>query len=310
MKNIILIILVAFTCFGCERLEQVKTPSFDVTTSKEIYDVNDTIDFNFMGKADIIALYSGEEGNEYDSISGRVMSTNYRMDFESAALDGAQEDQFSIFITKDFDEDYTIEGINKATLIDVSNKVRFAGPSDNRAWVNSGDGDITEFLGSEKSTEIYVVIKHEVKDQTVNGNGNLNRIRNFKLQAENKVGTSTVFAHSPTNWTLFSTPNKMANRASIESSQMTLRAGYGTYATENTIDWVVSSVPIKIEKELDLGPDRSLAIKSLADKMPKNFQKVYTTPGKYKVVFRAINRNVDGKKEKVKVINLTILPKV
>ncbi|MNY36079.1 hypothetical protein D3C86_1705430 [compost metagenome] len=98
----------------------------------------------------------------------------------------------------------------------------------------------------------------------------------------------------------------MPNRASLEASQMTLRQSTGTaYAAENTEDWVVS-VPINITPSIDMGPDLAIGVKNLAEKMPKSYAKTFTKAGTYNVVFKAINQNIEGRKEIIKQIKIII----
>ncbi len=306
----ILLILIVFTCFSCKKLEEIKTPDFDVEVSKENYHVGDTVLFNFKGNADIISVYTGEIGYDYDSINGRIMPSRFNVNFESQTLDGIQRDQIYVYLIKEFDENYSMEGIEaiRPSLIELNDRLRIATPDDNRQWIASGYGDITEYLNTSEPSTIYLAVRHLVRNQNIYGTGNLNRVRNFKLLAVNELGEKTVFTHSINNWTLFSSSNKMPNRASLEDTQMTLRNSYGAaYVAETTEDWVISD-PIRIEPTTDMGPDHALGIKSLADAMPKTYAKIYSKAGDYKVVFRAVNQSAAGRKEVLKEVRIQVAP--
>jgi hypothetical protein len=306
MKKAILCTMLIVSAFACKKLDDVKSPEFNVTTEKTTYKVNEQVDFNFTGDVDIISIFSGTIGNDYDHTDGRIMTSKFLINFETHTLDGTQTNQIAILMSKDFNKDYSINGVNQANWIDVSSKFRLATPADNRAWVNSGFGDISEYLDLQNPETIYLAVKHTVRNQNLYGTGNLNRVRNFKLLASNDLGETSVFTHTIANWNLFSTPNKMPNRASLEASQMTLRQSTGTaYAAENTEDWVVS-VPINITPSIDMGPDLAIGIKNLAEKMPKSYAKTFTKAGTYNVVFKAINQNIEGRKEIIKQIKIII----
>lgn len=306
MKKALLYTAITLLAFACKKLDDVKSPEFDVTTEKTSYKVGEQVDFNFTGDVDIISLYSGTIGNDYDYTEGRILTSKFKINFETQTIDGTQADQIAILLSKDFTKDYSINGVNKATWIDVSSKFRLATLADNRLWVNSGFGDISEYLDLRKTETIYLAIKHRVRNQNLYGTGNINRVRNLKVMAANDLGETNIFTHSIVNWNLFSTPNKMLGRAALEATQMTLRNGFGAaYVAENTEDWVVS-IPINITPTIDMGPDLAIGVKNLAEKMPKSYAKTFSKAGTYKVVFKAINQNIEGRKEVIKQLNITI----
>lgn len=306
MKKINYLFLFFILLAGCQKFEIIQDPEFDVYVNRDTYYLGDTVMFHFRGDVDVISMYSGEMGNDYDFVSGREMRSNFHISFDTQTLDGAQEDQIAILFSTDFNRDYTIDGVNASNWTDISDRFRLAKPSDNRAWIASGKGNIDDLLGEDEIT-FHLAVRHTVRDQTIYGTGNLNRVRGLRITGANEVGETTVFSHIQDNWTLFSTPNKMPGRASIEASQMTLRQSFGNnYVREHTEDWVVS-IPITIVPILNMGPDLGLGIKSLADQMPKTYGYIFNQPGHYKVVFKGINQNIDNRKEIVKEINITIL---
>lgn len=70
--------------------------------------------------------------------------------------------------------------------------------------------------------------------------------------------------------------------------------------------WAVSK-PITVDK-VDLGPDRSVPIKGVTNAAATEFRYTYANPGTYKAVFVAANTSIDGVKQVVKEITLTITP--
>lgn len=302
----ILLMLIVFTCFSCKKLEDIKTPDFNVNADKEIYHVGDSVIFNFSGEADVISVYTGELGSDYDYREGRVMESEFKMSFETQVQNGTQQNQLYILLSKDFTEDYSLAGVAQANWTDLTNRFTFpANPSS--VFLHSGLGDISDlFEGETDSVKIYLAVKHVVRDQSIYGTGNLNRIRNLKLQAVNGLGSKDLFTHSLAGWTLFSTPNKESDRQALEATQMMLRNNWRS-PNVYTEDWVVS-VPITLHPNTDMGPDYPKGIKSLADKMPPYYLKFYETPGNYKVVFKAVNQSAAGRQEVLKEVNITVLP--
>jgi hypothetical protein len=78
------------------------------------------------------------------------------------------------------------------------------------------------------------------------------------------------------------------------------------YNDPQTENWAVSK-PILID-QVDLGPDWSVAIKGIANPKLEEFRYAYDKPGTYKAYFVAINASIDGRKEVVRAIDITIEP--
>ncbi|WP_113663324.1 DUF5017 domain-containing protein [Pedobacter nanyangensis] len=307
MKKLLFLLFIASLNVACKKLEDVSEPAFSVTTSKTSYKINENVDFTFSGNADIVTFYSGEIGNDYDHVNGRIMPSNFLANFESQTLDGTQLNQVGVYILKNYKSTNSLAGVYAADTIDISSNFRFAKPSDNRVFVNSGFGDISKYLDLSKPSTINIAIKQIVRNQNVYGTGNINRVKAFKLLASNDVRETTLFQHtSASQWELFSTPNKMPGRALVEATQLTLRNGFGAaYVTEYTEDWAVSQA-INISPSTDMGPDLAVGVKSVADKMPRLYQKAYAKAGKYMVTFKAINQSVKGKATIIKQIPINI----
>lgn len=70
--------------------------------------------------------------------------------------------------------------------------------------------------------------------------------------------------------------------------------------------WAVSK-PITIDN-VDLGPDRSIVLKGINNPNLEVARYTYAKPGTYKAVFIASNNSIDGSKQVVKEITLTITP--
>ncbi|MEX2232857.1 MAG: DUF5017 domain-containing protein [Cyclobacteriaceae bacterium] len=78
------------------------------------------------------------------------------------------------------------------------------------------------------------------------------------------------------------------------------------YNDPQTENWAVSK-PIYFNK-VDLGPDWSTALKGIANSRLEEYAYVYTKPGTYTAHFVAINASIEGRKEVVKEITITITP--
>ncbi len=305
-KNIIITFFLTLIFFSCEKLENVDVPQFDVTTEKLTYKVGESINFAFNGDPDLISMYSGEVGNDYEYRKGRHISSTFKAQFDQQMLDGRQDNQISILLSTDFSGVYTFDQIKAANWLDITNKFKMLKSQETRLFVNSGLQDISEILQDQDSVKLYVAVRQVVKDQLVNGAGNLNRVRGFSISAESIIGLTPLYNHTSLEWSLTSSPNKETGRAAITTTWLEFRANT-TNKTVETEDWAISK-QIKLDKYSYVGPDWGIAIKGLSDKRINTYTYSYTKPGIYKVVFVAININANDRKEMIKEIELNIEP--
>ncbi|MFA6570825.1 MAG: DUF5017 domain-containing protein [Bacteroidota bacterium] len=305
-KNIIITFFLTFIFFSCEKLEDVEVPKFDVTTERVTYKVGESVNFAFNGDPDLITFYSGEVGNDYEYRKGRHISSSFKAQFDQQMLDGRQDNQMSILLSTDFSGVYNIDQIKAANWIDISDKFKMLKSQETRLFVSTGLKDISELLQDKDSVKLYVAVRQIVKDQTVYGTANLNRIRGFSISAESIVGITPLYNHTSLEWSLISTPNKETGRASITSTWLEFR-GNVTNKTAETEDWAISK-QIKFVKNSYVGPDWGVSIKGLSDKRINTYTYSYTKPGIYKVVFISVNMNANDRKETIKEIELNIEP--
>lgn len=309
-------IILFSTCPSCDRIESVDAPSFEVYSEKDIYQVGDSVKFTFSGDPDIISFYSGEMGNDYDYVNGRIAEPDYFINFETQSQNGLQSDQMRILVSADFNGDYSIEGVNTATWTDITDRFTMAPPSNGSAYMSSDLGSFKDLLSAASdTTTLYFAVKQNTLDQEVHGLGNLNRLRYFTITSMYETLNTKLYEHAGFGWTLFSTPNKQPGRAALENTYTIMmrnswwRPGNNPdgidYYRENTEDWAVSS-PIAIPRLLDMGPDKSKSIKGINDVKLNDYIHIYNNPGVYKVVFKSINANVDSYKEDVKELTITV----
>lgn len=309
-RKYILALTVGLLMLSCNKLEDVDAPmDFSVTTQRDTYAVGELVKFNMTGSPDVISFYTGELGHNYDFIGGRIANCKFFIDFESQRLDGTQKDQIRILVSNNFDGTKTLEGVNApdVTWKDYSDQFAFPEDGDRSPNFPSTSVDITEMIIKD-TTEIYVAVKHVVKDQTVYGTGNLNRIKNFTITSKYETISNKIFTYQASDWTLFSTPNKEVDRAEVQPAQIQLRNNYRTTESRQayTEDWVVAG-PIQIIKVMDFGPDRAIGIKGVTDIFQNTYNHTFEYPGAYKVVFRAQNVNIDKQQEKFVTLDINVI---
>lgn len=293
---------------SCERLETLDIPEFDVYVEKNTFKLGEDVVFHFRGHPDVITMYTGDIGNDVQFTDGRYMNSSIKAHFDMQMLDGLQEDQVDILLSLDFDGDYSIEGVNRATWQSVADRFELLKPRETRVYQSSGWADFTSFLGNEEEAHFYVAVRYKTRNQIEYGVGNLTRLREFTIHAENSLSNQVLENHGSLDWQLFSTANKENDRAAVLGNLVELRSnrvnnGYD----EETEDWVVSK-KISFERYTYVGPDWGLAIKGVSSKRVDSYTHIYDIPGTHKVTFVAKNINRDNVKEVVKQIEINIEP--
>lgn len=59
-------LFITFICLSCEKEKKVDKLSFEVYTEKVEYAVGESVKFKFSGSADVISMFSGEDGKKYN----------------------------------------------------------------------------------------------------------------------------------------------------------------------------------------------------------------------------------------------------
>ena len=169
LKHIICIAGLALALASCEKIEKVEAPVFSVTTEKDTYAAGESVKFFFHGNPDIISCYTGELGNNYDYTDGRIAEPDFLITFDQQHIDGQQLDQFHVLVSKNFDEDYSYEGITASDVewIDISDRFNLLGPYKDadkqvigtNAYTNVGTANITDLLDGDR-TKLYFAVRY------------------------------------------------------------------------------------------------------------------------------------------------------
>ncbi|MDO9634182.1 MAG: DUF5017 domain-containing protein [Paludibacter sp.] len=307
MKNLNIVFVIALLLFvnSCELDNQVDMPDFDVTVDAVTYQVGDTVSFNFKGNPDIISFYSGEVFNNYNFKDGRELLADISVRFQSQILDGAQDDQFFVVVSTDFNGVYVVDSVKAATWTDITSRFKIATHADNRQYVSSGDVDITDLL-SEDGSPLYFGFHYINRPNTAYGRYNLWRFSGFNMSAVTDLATQTVIDQGTAGWKIVQEGEWESGRVTVATSNFTFR-GNVTNKEVHQEAWGIS-LPLYIDKKTDFGPDRATPLKSFSEPSLELYNYVYTQPGTYEVVFIAANSNVYGRKEIVKRLNIEIIP--
>ena len=323
MKNKSILFFAAVAALmSCNRIEKISAPDdFDVFVETQEYTVGDTVCFNFKGVPDVISFYSGEVGNDYNFIGGRIAEPNYFFNFQEQCIDGRQENQLKVYISTDFDENYSFEGITseKVHWTDISGKFNLLGPgkvTNNRKFTDVGNADLREFLTSDEST-FYIAFNYVAEPYASGKDFNIIRTTKMKVFSEFNHGKKDLYTWNDFGWKMFhafSQDPKRPSEVQDESQQLQFRVGWGnkpeggTYQGDGANNWAVSK-PITVSKVLDMGPDHAIGIKGVNDVRKEKYEHIFDYPGEYEVVFVGRNVNINQNFEKVVKLKITVKEK-
>ncbi|MFA4868416.1 MAG: DUF5017 domain-containing protein [Pedobacter sp.] len=89
------------------------------------------------------------------SAQNAIKTGKNSLSFSTQVMFGAQKNNLSIVVSTDFNGDYSMEGINKATWTDITKMFELA---DSKEWKKSGEADISALIASGKP--FYVGLKY------------------------------------------------------------------------------------------------------------------------------------------------------
>jgi hypothetical protein len=287
---------------SCKKEEVVNNPNLEIQAESVNVKAGDEVKFNLSGASDFIYFYSGEVGSDYSFKEGRRKDAEILMSFNSQILDGAQENQLSILTSDNFDGNYNLQNINAADWSDITDKFRIAQHSDNRVYVPSGKIDVSNYVDSEKT--VYFAFKYVTKPFTTYGRFNIWRIQSYLLESVTNGNSVTLATHSTAGLNLVLSDNYETGRASLLPTYVNFIANARN--NEITTEAYAITKGLKIEKQIDLGPDKPISVKTVEDPDLKFYTYTYSKAGKYKAVFIVKNANVYDEKKVVKELEINV----
>lgn len=305
MKKYFFIVSLPLALFSCSKEIRLTggTPDFNVSTSSATFQAGKEVVFNLEGNAGLISFYSGEPLKEYAFKDGRVLDGGpLNLSFTSAVTGGTQTNQFSIVASTNFNGNYDdFASIQAATWTNITNRFTLGTSA---TFANSTVKDIADLVVPGKP--LYIAYKYVTQPQTTAGAGRSWMVQTFSLKSTTSIG-DIVLGDMAT--ATFRIVNQLsgAGRSTLTATRLTLLSNVYDASNDPYHEiWGISK-PMYADK-IDLGPDRSVAIKGLADPPLKSYAYTFTKAGTYKVTFVAANVNIDKSETVVKELTLTITP--
>jgi hypothetical protein len=301
-------IVMLMSNYACKKENRLKLDklNFNVKASSTEISIGENVNFHFTGDAEIVSFYSGEFLNDYDFKDGRNLevSGSQTMSFTSAVNQGTQANQLSILASTDFDGNYqSLESIHEADWIDITNRFTLGTVN---TFVASGEKDITDLYETGKA--LFIAFKYNTRSQITFGDARIWMIQDFRINGQTAFGKQQIMNLPESGFRIVDeNPTTYPARAAVTASRISMQ---GNEYTENWspegFHWAISKA-LYLEN-LNLGPDRALAIKGSENPMPDVYTYKFSKPGTYKVKFIGSVQNINQREEQIRTITITVNP--
>jgi hypothetical protein len=316
MKRIYYILCLGLL-FACNKDNELSTPDFEVSTTASTYKKDEAVLFSFSGNPQMISVYTGEFGKDYNFREGRTLDvTGLNLVFNSAvANEGAgtpQTEMFSLLVSGNFNGDYSsFASVQAATWTDVTNRLtkQEAATTATSTLATPAEGiDLSDLRVAGKP--LYIAFRYNIRPQSTNGIWRVWTFQGFSLTGNTSSGKQTLGNMTSTAFRVVQKNPEITSRTATSATVLTLRHAdlalnpdAAEVATEN---WIISQAFSNVNR-IDFGPDLSTPIQGGTSAVEKkDFSYKFTKAGQYSVYFVAANVSLDGKKETVRKVDLTI----
>jgi len=292
--------LLITSVYACKK-DTPDEPTFNVSTAKAEYNVADSVEFKIDGYADVIGFYSGEAGSEY-RYRNRLESNNGRLhlNITTQVVFASQKNNLALMYSTDFDNIYTVAGLQAATWTDITSKFTLAPDigSTNSAVTASEDVDLSSLVVSGKP--IFFAFKYVAQSSaTAALGGRTWRVSAFNLTNKTPNAAVPISTVTTAGWIGIDVKNA-ANKWVIQSTTPFLYFAPNSTTSESE-DWVITRAifPNKVN------PDKSVNIKAYREAI-RNYKYKFNQPGTYTVTFVGKNGLNGNVKEIVKELTVTV----
>jgi hypothetical protein len=281
---------------ACKK-QTVISPTFDVTTDKTTYNINEPITFNFTGTADVVQFFSGAPGAEYKFKNRTTVVGKPQIEFTTFREVPAsmQAGTLSLLVSKDFANLLNTEDIQKATWVDLSSRVTFSTGANNTP---SGTIDLSDQF--EPNAPLNIAFRYTAAKDAAAAQPKWT-VRNVVIS--NVLADSTVvpiITQANMGWGAFSILGAQTwNLGTITAPVFT----GGAINADANEDWLIS-LPVQLDRAQRV---YGTSIKvSATTKLEKYTFAGYGSPGTYTVAFEVFNANKWETKTVVKELTITV----
>ena len=292
-------------------------PTLEVS-APAVVKVGQNVEFTLEGEQDILSFWSGEPGSDYTyRDTDRIGAGDTWMTFSATTASGTQDypnpASLPLSWSTDFSGEYTEAAMNAATWHDITDQ--FAWPTVTPETVPAGDLNINDIL-PEDGSPVYFRFYYHVAAYSASaaggkGNGRTQwTVSGLKIYCALPAGDITAYDMYDQRWQLIlgagceTIPEANLPSLPATSERILFRSQFKPDVDLNA--WAVSG-PVSRPGDLNLGRDKGVGIKALADPQMHKYYYTWNTPGDYRVVFVGVNAGIEGRKEVVREVSLKVV---
>lgn len=315
MNKLLYLILAGMIFCGSCKNELELTPGieeFKVSTSSNVFKVNETVDFQLEGNPDIITFYSGELYNDYKFKEGRII----RMEQADLSFTTSipttlrpQENQFAVMASTDFNGDYSnYSNIAAATWVDITDRFTLATTI---TFTSSGVVDISDLI--DPGRPLYIGFKYTTRSRAEINDPAHERPRQWHMQSFTFTGNTIagpILLGNMQNsgFNIIHQHPEIPSRTTTSATRISLFGHLMDSPTDPDIHTEIWAVSKPFETgDIDKGPDRPIAIKADQNPPLTTYPHRYEKAGDYKAYFIAKNVNVSKSEEVVREVDIKII---
>lgn len=300
MKKIYFLLLFSTVFYACEKKE-VPDPSLEISLKKTTYAVNEPIEFQFKGTADLITFYSGQPGKEFQLRERIKVDGTPQMNFTSyrqpALAAGTTDNSLRILTSTNFRGVYSPDYIASAKWTDITNRATL---STGTNGTPSGTIDLSDV--STQDSLVYIAFKYAASKSTAaQPSWTINALSIDNVvevgPPVKKVNVKTI-ANLTWNAVDILNPDKLWSNPT--STALAL-VGAPANAEDNE-DWLISQ-PVDLKR---VPRDLGVSIKTNPKLKLSSYGFTYPAAGKYKVTFEVVNVNKYETKTTLKEFEITV----
>ena len=300
-------LLLLLAAMACDKQMELAPglDDFQVQTASNTYKVGDEVIFTLSGDPNMITFYSGEEFQDYAYKDGRTIVVNRTLlSFSSArpSAAGAQPQQHSVWVSTDFNGNYTdFSHVSAATWTEITNHFTYGTSG---TFVQSGQLDISNLLVEGKP--LYVAYRYITRPQRENGVVRSFLVQTFSLIGETSGAPVIISEHGGAGFRIVEqNPETAPSRSATTATRLTLLGNLLTDTHDPATEtWAITKG--FDTGNIELGPDLPMAIKGNENPRLEEHRYVYNEPGTYRVVFVATNANAKDSKRVIRELEITI----
>lgn len=289
------LLAIAATLSSCNS-DAIEELSFDVSTPSITINEGETANFEFIGNPNYLVFYSGEEGNNYENKNRTQKAIdNVYVSFTTSQQYGSQKNKLKVWMSEDFNGDYSEAGIKKANWTDITAEYKL--PDGSKSNIQSGRRDFSKY----KDSKFYLAFEY-----LPDAGSTQPKITISPIQLITKTGDVEITYANPQNDFGFNIVNVKGGTGSgvsikVDKSQVLFQGGDGKI--DNNI-WVISK-PIQASA---VEPDYGVAIKNMSYKL-NQYSYIYNKAGEYTAKFIATNANKWNSESIVKEVKVIVKAK-